>query len=384
MTRERNALADGLRGMAALAVATLHAGFTLKMQIATGGYLAVDFFFILSGLVIAQAYDKRLANRMTAFRFLKIRAIRLYPLFALGCLLGIVKSVSQIALHDSHAMAPGQLALATSLNLLMLPIPLSSPALFPINSPAWSLFCELAINVAYALILVKLRSRWLVAIATAGAGVMIFALVTGEDGLNVGYNRATLAFGLARVSYGFCLGMLIARLARDMNRRPRWLALAMPLVMLAFLTIPVSNGSALVRDALFAFLVAPAIIWAVARMDVPERFRRPFVLLGDLSYPLYAVHYPILLAVSYVGLRMHLPKPAILVSVIGIVSIAAYAAERWLDRPVRHWLSSRFGLHESAAPQVIGKDFGHSDLSKPPAPTVSCATDQQSSRAFGS
>ena len=85
---------DGLRGVAAVMVIIFHlfeahAGGSHLTQIINHGYLAVDFFFMLSGVVIGYAYDDRW-NRMTVGTFFKRRIIRLHPMVIMGSIVGAV------------------------------------------------------------------------------------------------------------------------------------------------------------------------------------------------------------------------------------------------------------------------------------------------------
>jgi peptidoglycan/LPS O-acetylase OafA/YrhL len=262
-------------------------------------------------------------------------------------------------------MTPAQFCVAIVLNALMLPVPFEYPVMFPVNSPLWSLFCEMAINIAYALFLVRLRTLWLGLVALAGAMALIFIAVSNPTiALEGGGALQTIGVGLARVTFGFCTGMLIARYVRGTKRKATPLSLALAIPLMAFIIVPVEGHAVAVRDLFFVFAVVPLIIWIGAKTEVPKSAARLFAFLGDLSYPLYAVHYPIILAVCFAGVRSHLPSYLVAVIALGAAFAAAIVAERFYDRPVRKWLSLRLGLRESAPPQVIDSDDAVADASR--------------------
>src|ERR1700679_45238 len=146
---------DGIRGVAAIMVLVFHAGSyfgALGIQISKSeSYLAVDLFFVLSGFVIAEAYAKRLSKGPSAVDFMKIRVIRLYPLYLLGLLIGTVFILGHLRLGDNslNQWSGSILAKDFLCALFMLPTPFSS-SLYPINLPSWSLLFELIVNGLYA------------------------------------------------------------------------------------------------------------------------------------------------------------------------------------------------------------------------------------------
>lgn len=151
----RYATLDGLRGVAAVLVLCYHThAFQGSAAIAPHGYLAVDFFFMLSGFVIASAYQEKLRAGLPVVDFFRLRMIRLYPVALAGILLGAVKLVSQYAINPAHSEPAQWIALAVFLNALVLPVVSEthfSGALFPTDGPVWSLFYELLVNVGWSI-----------------------------------------------------------------------------------------------------------------------------------------------------------------------------------------------------------------------------------------
>lgn len=344
----RNHLFDGLRGVAAILVVAYHIGARLHREPVAGGYLAVDFFFILSGFVLARAYDARLAAGLAPLRFVEMRIVRLYPLFAVGLLLGLIAALAKIAVAAHPALTLPHVARDFGIEALMLPSPFGME-LFNLNSPAWSLLCELLINIAYAFILYRLDRRLLVVLASIGAVAMVAGALTVGD-LNLGWRWQSAAFGPARVTFGFITGMLIAR--SRASRRVTPLAFAAAAVLVVALVVPVTAGARPWLDLAFALVVAPLLIRFGAAHEVPAAAHAWFAWLGDISYPLYAIHLPIVIIATNFGVTHHLPYFAVFTATMAGTLVAAILAERLIDRPVRRWLTARLALRRSAPAQV--------------------------------
>lgn len=136
---------DALRGVAALAVLVLH------MPPLTGlvfhAYLAVDLFFIMSGFVIAHAYERRLLAGWSPGDFIRTRVVRLWPLYLLGTAVG----AAVFAGVAGDAVGFAVLGVLVAAAVVMMPLPLGAEVqIFDLNRPAWSLFFEMVANVLYA------------------------------------------------------------------------------------------------------------------------------------------------------------------------------------------------------------------------------------------
>ena len=126
---------NGMRGVSALAVVLFHAEALAGTQMAPGGYLAVDLFFVLSGLVIAHAYEGWLLQTLTPIAFMRHRLIRFYPLYLLGLVLGVGLMTLEILVSPPAVLTPGQVTGATVAGLAFLPAPFGT-SLYPLNVPA--------------------------------------------------------------------------------------------------------------------------------------------------------------------------------------------------------------------------------------------------------
>lgn len=175
-TKPHYELLDGLRGVAALLVIWYHVfeGFAFAgggtITTINHGYLAVDFFFMLSGFVISYAYDDRLGKSMTLKNFFKRRLIRLHPMVVMGTLIGIVFYLLQGSVRWDGTQVPISLiAFAAVMGMLFIPVIPGAPydirgngEMFPLNGPSWSLFFEYIGNILYALFIQRFSNKsWL-------------------------------------------------------------------------------------------------------------------------------------------------------------------------------------------------------------------------------
>lgn len=211
----RYATLDGLRGVAAVLVLCYHTHvFPGSAAIAPHGYLAVDFFFMLSGFVIASAYQEKLEAGFTVPDFVTQRVIRLYPVALVGILLGALKLVSQYLISPADSEPAQWIALALLLNVLILPVVSQAHfggELFPTNGPVWSLFSELLVNLGWS-ILVSLKSSMIVIVfLMVASGVILFSTMH-EAALNdLGWESKYLLGATSRVLFSFLLGTVIYR-----------------------------------------------------------------------------------------------------------------------------------------------------------------------------
>ncbi len=334
---------DAMRGYAAVAVLLFHARTLFHAPwLMPSGYLAVDLFFVMSGYVIAQAYDDRLRT-MGVLKFLRARVVRFYPLFALGLAFGLVRVVGE-ALRG-HA-APG-LWSALGAGLLFIPAPVtpfSRGELSPIDVPAWSLLFELWINVLYALLLPRLSVRALcVVTAVAGACLAVTAIAFGSP-LNGGADWGSVGVGCARVAFSFPLGALLYRCRDrlpDLSRGAPFI----PVALVALFSLP----SAPATDLVFALLGSPLLVIAALRGGAPAALA---AYGAATSYALYAVHHPLLDLVRGVSRTLGVESAPLAAAVIAALLLICPMLDRFYDRPLRRWLgaSRREASEQGAVP----------------------------------
>lgn len=343
-SHSRYILLDELRGIAAVAVLIFHVGTrTDGPVIFPNGYLAVDFFFMLSGFVIAEAYGSRLNGGMTFGDFARRRLIRMMPIVALGVAIGFTYFLARWLVMPQRSDSIGDLLAAGAMNLLMIPKwwygAVSRWELFPVNGPLWSLFFELLINLAWAALFA--RGRMLAQLVIVIASGTALALLAAHHGtMEMGWELTSVDGGLARVTFGFTAGLLLHNLRRrwkSLGKWAGWLAIA---VLLFIFALPVEHPA---WTAFAAIVLLPcAMILAIAAGR--HRIVRGGTFLGAISYPLYGIHSPLLGAFSGA-----LEKSTGLETagwwnllVVPPIILLSWLALTCFETPARKWLQAAF------------------------------------------
>ena len=353
---------DGLRGVAAVMVIIFHlfeahAGGSHLTQIINHGYLAVDFFFMLSGFVIGYAYDDRW-NRMTVGTFFKRRIIRLHPMVIMGSIVGAAFFYFQ----ESPCFPPientsvGTMLLVMLLGCTLLPLPLKFDIrgwteMHPLNGPAWSLYYEYIGNILYALFVRKFNKVALSVLVFVAGCFTVYRCLTAPAGDIVGgwaLNWEQQYVGMVRLMYPFFGGLLLSRLGWliRLEKRAFWWC---SLLLAGALAAPHVGGAENFRlnglyDAFCIIVIFPAVVFLGAS-DIPgDISSRASRFLGNISYPLYITHYPIVylylawVHAAEVPLSRALPVAA---GVLFLCIAVAYGCLKLYDEPVRAWLSKR-------------------------------------------
>ncbi|WP_454886839.1 acyltransferase family protein [Sphingomonas oryzagri] len=282
---------DGLRGLAAFLVLLHHAGPKVAgLNLLPGGYLAVDFFFMLSGFVIARGYEGRLRDGLTLGSFLLLRLRRLYPMIGIGILAGAVVAVLR-------GLDTGEAIIRLGIQALFLPLPSGDASTFPLDGVEWSLMFELIANSLHATIFWRLGNRQ-IALFT---GVMFCALLiagTVHGSLALGDRGNNLWGGFPRILFSYGAGMIVWRCARD-GRLPSvrlsaatiCILFSATLLLAGFLSQLLPGGPI---ELLLVATVFPLVLIAGIGLQLKAPTRYAATLAGEASYPLYAVHLPII------------------------------------------------------------------------------------------
>ena len=307
-TKPHFEILDGLRGVAAIMVVWFHifeafATSHLDQRI-NHGYLAVDFFFILSGFVVGYAYDDRWKT-LSVKEFLKRRVIRLHPMVVMGALIGGAMFYTQgCSVWDVTEVTVLALFVATFINALLIPATIGTEVrglgeMYPLNGPSWSLFFEYIGNILYALFIRKLPTKALaVLVFAAGCGLASYAIFGPLGDICVGYSLTGAEFtgGFLRLLFSFSAGLLLFRLFKPVKvKNTFWIC---SLVVVFLLATPRIGGGEMLwlnglYDTICFALLFPLIVYLGASGTVSNKHTiRLCKFLGEISYPLYMVHYP--------------------------------------------------------------------------------------------
>lgn len=375
-SKPRYEILDGLRGVAAMLVVAYHLLETYfhgaPNQPINHGYLAVDFFFVLSGFVIGYAYDDRW-DRMSTWNFFKRRLIRLHPMVIFGTLIG----TAMFYFGDCQSFpfindTPWYMVLLVMVwAFTMIPVPTSMDIrgwmeTNPLNGPAWSLQWEYLANILYALFIRRFSNKVL------GVCVALFAVMTIILCLNVDvtgwlslrqFNAYTviggwslspdqLQVGITRLLYPFFCGLLISRMGKLIKMKGGfWWCSLMVVALLCMPWMGIgdtgtcrwTNG---LYEAVCIIVLFPLIVMIGAGSSVKggktETINK---FLGDISYPIYITHFPLIyMQMAWVDKHQNAPLGThifVSVSIFILAIVVAYAALKLYDMPVRSWLRKK-------------------------------------------
>jgi peptidoglycan/LPS O-acetylase OafA/YrhL len=343
--RDRFVVLDGMRGLAALAVITDHVPSEIMRTLLPGRYLAVDFFFVLSGFVLAHVYGHRLKQGMGLFSFMRVRMVRLYPLYLAAVVISLVMS-ALVAVKGWEPFALWQVFTSFAFALMLIPCPpglsLWPNAPFPLVGPSWSLFFELVINAVFALVgrfLTSALCLWFMGIGAAALTLSTFA------GVDIGGHAwSNFLGGLMRVTFGFFAGVWLYKL------RDRWTAPALPAwaafaILFAAMAMPAPHVLRPYWDLAAILFIFPPLVAMSANARVRGRLLDFCAFVGLVSYGVYVLHVPLFawvrLALQRVEVYEQLPGVAV-VALMAIVAVTVtWVLHMVYDVPVRRFLSRR-------------------------------------------
>lgn len=372
-TKPHYELLDGLRGVAAILVLFYHIfeGFSFAevtngdgdgiIRVLNHGHIAVDFFFILSGFVISYAYDDRW-KKMSTWQFFKRRLIRLHPMLVMGAIIGTMAfAFVGFEKWDGTTAPMGWVMTAMLLTMFMIPAVPGVPyevrgngEMFPLNGPAWSLFFEYIGNIIYALIIRRLSTKML-ALLTVISGCLhawfFVGNISGYDMVGVGWTIDEVNFwgGFVRMLFPFTMGMLLARTFKPRKiKEAFWICSIMLIALFSVPYIPSAGNISMnsLYEVICIATIFPFIVWVGACGISSGKTAKINRLLGNISYPLYIVHYPIMY-IFYAWLiekKYYTLQDCWEVASLVVVSsiLLAFICLKLYDEPVRRWLSRKF------------------------------------------
>ena len=392
-SKPRYEILDGLRGVAALMVILFHLfeTYATGQQHINHGYLAVDFFFVLSGFVIGYAYDDRW-DKMTTWGFFKRRLTRLHPMVIMGTVVGACLFFFGADAFPKVLETPmWKFLLCFVMGLFMIPC---GPKLDirgwgemnSFNGPNWSLTLEYIGNILYAFIFRRLPTVVLCVLCACAAfftldltlgwdvfgmfPVKEFTLPDGQlmtfggpqyhvkGGWSLTAQQAYI--GLTRLLYPFLCGLIISRILPKYRTEsnPSGSPIRMKngflwasLLLIVIFSVPCITGEDGVANGLYQavmiLLMFPFIVLLGAGSTTTSAVGTKICkFLGDISYPIYITHYPLIyMHMSFA--KAHADAPlwihiAMSAGVFVFSILLAWGLLKCYDEPVRKWLTENW------------------------------------------
>jgi peptidoglycan/LPS O-acetylase OafA/YrhL len=284
-------------------------------------------------------------------------------MLVIGVVIGVIAfAIEGFKTWNGEVTPTGWVMLAMLLTMFMIPaLPganyevRGNGEMFPLNGPMWSLFFEYIGNILYALFIRRLSTKLLALLALILGGLHAWFYVFDISQYNcvgVGWTIDTVNFwgGMLRMLFPFTIGMLLARTFKPCKIKGAFWLCSIFLIVIFAVPFISFKPEAISFNALYEVLciafIFPLIVWigasGIAKGEATKRVNK---FLGDISYPLYIVHYPImyifykwLIKNEYYSLEQTwlIPLLVVLSSIV-----LAYALLKLYDEPVRRWLSSK-------------------------------------------
>jgi len=338
---------DALRGIAAIGVVIFHMQQMFAPIKTSGGYLAVDLFFMMSGVVLSHAYEDRFRAGMGVFDFMRARLIRLYPLYFLGTAFGIAVTLASMYGRNIQHWDASSFLQAVLYALLFLPNLSGRPVnqMFPLNIPCWSLFLEVLVNFLFVVFWPALTSRRLLVVCLLTGSVIAFATMQVGN-IDQGSVVSSLPVGLARTVFGFCVGVLIARRVRGSDRSVSNLKVLaiVATVSVAICGWPRGEMRAM-WDLTCVLAIFPLLVYWGTLIDPGPKLRDIASFLGLTSYAIYVLHSPLSsllnsVARSWAGdAGVSAGAPYLGIIVLAMLLTGCWLIDRYLDLPIRRHLN---------------------------------------------
>jgi peptidoglycan/LPS O-acetylase OafA/YrhL len=344
---------DGLRGTAAILVVIFHLLEGLYPDMAVHpmhhGFLAVDFFYLLSGFVVGYAYDDRW-TKMTFREFFTIRLIRLHPLVIISSIIGALCFWFDPFTNGAGSTSIIRLVGITLLSMTLLPTSdlRGWGETHSLNGPHWSLLQEYIANILYALFGRRLNNAALFVVVVA-CGMVLIVVAASLPHLGTGWSFTTFWIASVRMMFPFFAGLLLYRVGKLIRIRHAYLVCSLLLLIVFCLPQLKYNG---VFEALCIIVLFPLIVAAGAGGTISGRWEKLCNFSGAISYPIYILHYPFI----YIYIAwLYKTKPdstTILWVAVGLFAffiLLSYLTLKLYDEPVREWLKLKRTENKTAS-----------------------------------
>jgi peptidoglycan/LPS O-acetylase OafA/YrhL len=300
----------------------------------------LDFFFLMSGFFAGFAYEEKLrAGQKSVAQALGERALRLFPLVALGTLLGVLSYLIW-APHKFHLLL---LLTLTLKGFALIPAngtQLGSPDIFPLDGPLWFLLYDWFAYLLFLFALRHLSLKWLFAVTAAAMAGLWWAAISMNT-LSFGTLWTDWAWSLPRSLAGFTTGYILFRLYKPgrflISRRLGWLP-ALALLAVVLLPVPAEWRYSGALQAVIATLVMPMIIFFGAYVPVDAVTARLASVGAKIALPVYVLHSPVIRTLSLLRWYLHLHGMTGLALIFAefLIPIAlAYLVAKYLEKMAR-------------------------------------------------
>jgi peptidoglycan/LPS O-acetylase OafA/YrhL len=338
---------EALRAVGAFLVVMRHVPYFFGPVQVPESFLAVDLFYLVSGFVVAHAYGQRLAAGSGVWPFMKTRIIRLWPLYFIGVVIGVIAASYEAYTNPHGFWTWPMIGEGFAVGLFMIPI---FPGLLAngsmLDGPTWTLLPELIANLLYALLVRRLKLWLLILIILIGAAGVVAAELK-YDTLDVGYGRTDQWTALARVTFSFFAGVLVYRLFGDHMKLSAWMAWVCVAVLTVLLAYTPDDSIRWAYEIGVVLVAFPALLVVAVHFEPGPRVGRVFSFLGLMSYGVYILHQPLgNLSRDILQRFIHIPRDWSALG-FGVVFLGAVLWLAWwldghYDAPVRRRLRAWF------------------------------------------
>ena len=355
LTDHRFVTLDGMRGVAAISVMFFHYLLSTSFHIFAHATYAVDFFFVISGIVLTHSYGSRISRGMTLSQFMKIRIIRLYPFIMIGSILGTITFILYAIWSTIKKFRPVDYILSIISGIIILPYPnhRAVPAvgegtfgapLFPTNIPEWSLFFEILSSIALFIVIKKrVKSQYIV----GSAFIMLVCAFLHYRSLNLGWGISTMLGGFPRTAFAFFSGVMLYQIFVGLKGvkitiNP-WIILGTTMVLFLLPSQRDMYARVMLSPILSILAIFCLIFGMLSRVD-NSKTRQVFVWLGRISYGIYAIHWPLYHVIVVIlnrtpwALGISKAPLALACMVAALVILVAHLLTAIIDEPLRRWL----------------------------------------------
>lgn len=302
----------------------------------THAYVGVSFFFILSGFVMVFAYGKK--SSLSTADYFRNRFARIYPVYLLAILLILVHYVLNMQPIDLSGLL---------LNIFVIQAWIPAKAI-SFNSPGWSLTVEFFFYAAFPFLLKYVYSRYnhrqlLLPILLIWVASQVFFNWGISSPINGGVGTEGHNFlfyfpvlHLNEFLIGNIAGLFFINMDRKWFGRYDWLIVALGVVLLLLLKFPIGINY---HNGFLAIIFVPIILLLSMNTGwLTQLFnKKALVFLGEISYGIYILQYPVFTWSRSVLKRLHITDPLIIFYSSTLMLILASAISyQYIETPLRN------------------------------------------------